>query len=255
MTIKEKILSFLTEKGIKKTEFFEKTHIASSNFKGAAINSELGGDKIAKILTLYPELSADWLLTGIGPMLKTKSQQTCDQQLSVPDYNDKVTKINTNNKEKRSKNNVIPLTESHDKLLDVSNIPLYNIDVSAGLNKLFADGGELIGQISIPNAPKCDGAVHVIGDSMYPLLKSGDIIAYRIVRDILSVNFGEIYILQLDNCGDISIVVKYVKRSDIDDDHIKLVSYNKEHDPKDIPLAWIQAIARVTFAIRRFSII
>lgn len=188
-------------------------------------------------------ISPDWLLSGTGPMLK--SPDTVNQ----PNIPTAPTTTNT------STNDLIPLTESKEKILDVSDIPLYNIDASAGLNKLFADGGELLGRISIPNAPHCDGAVHVIGDSMYPLLKSGDIIAYRIVNDLQSINFGEIYILQLLNNGDMSIVVKYVKHSDIDSDHIRLVSYNKEHDPKDIPLSWIQAIARVTFCIRRFSII
>jgi hypothetical protein len=32
--------------------------------------SIIGTDKIAKILFLYPQLSGDWLLTGIGLMLK-----------------------------------------------------------------------------------------------------------------------------------------------------------------------------------------
>lgn len=172
-------------------------------------------------------ISGDWLLTGEGPMLKT---------------------------ELNSESEIIPISDGGIKQ-DISEIPLYNVNASAGLDKLFANGGELLGKISVPDMPRCDGAVHVIGDSMYPLLKSGDIIAYKIVNDLHSINYGEIYILQLDNEGDVSIVVKYLKRSDIDEEHIKLVSYNKEHDPKDIPLRWITAIARVTFAIRQFSII
>ena len=89
---------------------------------------------------------------------------------------------------------------------------------------------------------------------MYPLLKSGDIIAYRQVHNLQSIIYGEIYLLQLENDGDLSIVVKYVKRSEKGDDYIKLVSYNKEHDAKDIPLSWIRAIARVTLTIRKLSI-
>lgn len=172
-------------------------------------------------------ISSDWLLTGVGNMLKTTSNQHQE---------------------------IIQLSDGGIKH-DVSDIPLYNVDASAGLDKLFADGGELLGKISVPDMPRCDGAVHVIGDSMYPLLKSGDIIAYKVVNDLQSINYGEIYILQLNNDGDLSIVVKYLKHSDKGDEYIKLVSYNKEHDPKDIPLTWVTAIARVTFAIRQFSII
>lgn len=185
-----------------------------------------GSDVMSNLCTKY-KISAEWLLTGSGIM--TKSESNSDPE-------------------------IIPISDCGIKQ-DISEIPLYNVNASAGLDKLFANGGELLGKISVPDMPRCDGAVHVIGDSMYPLLKSGDIIAYKIVNDLRSINYGEIYVLQLDNEGDISVVVKYLKRSEVGDDHIKLVSYNKEHDPRDIPLAWITAIARVTFAIRQFSII
>lgn len=51
--------------------FFHKTGISSSNFKGKGAKSELGGDKIVKILTIYDKINPDWLITGNGPMLKT----------------------------------------------------------------------------------------------------------------------------------------------------------------------------------------
>nr|DAS14481.1 MAG TPA: CI repressor [Caudoviricetes sp.] len=78
MTIKDKILLFLEEMKIKKADFFLKTGIAPSNFKGVAMNSELGGDKIVKILTEYPDLSAEWLLLGKGAMFRDElpSQKT-----------------------------------------------------------------------------------------------------------------------------------------------------------------------------------
>ncbi len=69
MTIKEKILTFLDAEGIKKADFFEAVGIVPSNFKGAAKQSELGGDKIAKILSLYPRLSAEWLMRDNGEMI------------------------------------------------------------------------------------------------------------------------------------------------------------------------------------------
>lgn len=76
MTIKEKILAFLDFKGIKKTSFFEEAGISPSNFKGNARLSELGGDKIAKILTVYPELSAEWLMRGEGEMIRSDKGQS-----------------------------------------------------------------------------------------------------------------------------------------------------------------------------------
>lgn len=70
LTLKEKILSFLSEMGIRKVDFFEKTGIQSSNFKGVNIKSAPGGDTLVKILTVYPELSAEWLMRGEGRMLR-----------------------------------------------------------------------------------------------------------------------------------------------------------------------------------------
>ena len=39
-----------------------------------------------------------------------------------------------------------------------------------------------LGRIVIPNIPVCDGAVYVSGDSMYPILKSGDIVGFKSIH-------------------------------------------------------------------------
>ena len=54
-------------------------------------------------------------------------------------------------------------------------IPLYDLEATAGLVPLFTESANNIplDYITIPNLPKCDGAIYVTGDSMYPLLKSG----------------------------------------------------------------------------------
>lgn len=70
LTIKDKILAFLKERNIRKIDFFEATGIQSSNFKGKNMASQPGGEMIVKVLTLYPELSAEWLLRGEGNMIK-----------------------------------------------------------------------------------------------------------------------------------------------------------------------------------------
>ena len=187
-------------------------------------NYILGNRKISfvlieNILKHIPEVSSDWLVKGEGDMYNETSKVFVD-----------------------------------DKRLEHSIVPLYDVDVSAGLEKLFASGGACVGNISIPNMPTADGAVHVVGDSMYPLLKAGDIIAYRVIHEISSILYGEIYILQIEHDGDMQVVVKYIKRSE-NPDCVLLVSYNKEHDPMDIPRSWITALARVTFSIRKYSML
>lgn len=218
--------------------------------RAIAKGTDIQAKWIESLVENYPQYSTNWLLTGQGPMLKNETDATASTDTSAVNPIDKV----TNNPLGHQAFEPLTTRRSTEKVFEISEIPLYNIEASAGLQRLFLEGGELLGKISIPNAPRCDGAVYVIGDSMYPLLKAGDIIAFRQIMNLSSIIYGEIYILQLYNDGDLSIVVKYVKRSEKGDHYVKLVSYNKEHDPKDIPLTWIQSIARVTLAIRKFSI-
>ena len=104
-----------------------------------------------------------------------------------------------------------------DKSLDSQQIPLYDIEAVAWLVPLFQDRTTQtpLDFISIPRLPKCDGAVYVTGDSMYPLLKSGDIVLYKEVNDIKNEIFwGEMYLLSMDMSGEEYITVKYIQKSE-----------------------------------------
>ena len=78
--------------------------------------------------------------------------------------------------------------------------------------------------------------VYVNGDSMYPILKSGDIIGYKEISSFDNVIYGEIYLVSFMIDGDEYLAVKYVNRSE-QEGHLKLVSYNTHHEPMDIPFA------------------
>ena len=107
-----------------------------------------------------------------------------------------------------------------------------------------------MGEIKIPNVPVCDGAVYVTGDSMYPLLKSGDIVGYKIINSFDFIIYGEMYLVAFRMDGDDYLAVKYVNRSPVEG-CIRLVSYNIHHTPLDIPLADVYSMGIVKFSIRR----
>ncbi|KFF74145.1 hypothetical protein HX13_14780 [Chryseobacterium sp. P1-3] len=90
-TIKERIFFFLEKKGIKKETFYKETGMSSSNFKGAALKSDLGVDKLAKILIVYPELKENenliWLITSNGE-LNLHSNQGKDQPAAELQHED-----------------------------------------------------------------------------------------------------------------------------------------------------------------------
>lgn len=71
------------------------------------MNSEIGGDKIVRILNCYPEINPEWILTRKGDMLKNnspKSEQYTDlenllnsviytQQEIIKDQTDKIDQL------------------------------------------------------------------------------------------------------------------------------------------------------------------
>ena len=89
----------------------------------------------------------------------------------------------------------VPLHQGRtDYNLDLQRIPLYNIEGTAGLVPLFLNqhGVTPIDYIQIPNLPRCDGAIYITGDSMFPLLKSGGIVLYKQLHDMVNnIFWGE----------------------------------------------------------------
>ena len=142
-----------------------------------------------------------------------------------------------------------------DNTLPMQSVPLYSIEGSAGLVPLFNEQNETkpINYIHIPNLPKCDGAIYVSGDSMYPLLKSGDIVLYKQLHNLEDIFWGDMYLLSIDLDGEEYIVVKYIQKSERAG-YVKLVSQNPHHADKDIEMSRIRAIALVKASIRMNSI-
>ena len=142
-----------------------------------------------------------------------------------------------------------------DNSLPMQSVPLYSIEGTAGLVPLFADQSQNkpINYIHIPNLPKCDGAIYIVGDSMYPLLKSGDIVLYKQLHDLEDIFWGDMYLLSIDIEGEEYVTVKYIQKSDRPG-YVKLVSQNPHHADKEVETKRIRAIALVKASIRMNSI-
>lgn len=142
-----------------------------------------------------------------------------------------------------------------DNSLPLQSVPLYSVEGTAGLVPLFADraANKPINYIHIPNLPKCDGAIYIVGDSMYPLLKSGDIVLYKQLSDIGDIFWGDMYLLSIDMDGEEYITVKYIQKSEREG-FVKLVSQNPHHADKEVSMERIRAIALVKASIRMNSI-
>ncbi len=67
MTEKEKIRKYLDYKGVSKNKFYLATGL-SMGFLDSG--KSLGVDKLKIIISIYPDLSLDWLILDRGPMIR-----------------------------------------------------------------------------------------------------------------------------------------------------------------------------------------
>ncbi len=135
---------------------------------------------------------------------------------------------------------------------ELQQIPMYETDVTADVVALFSDSFTQTTEdyLSIPDLPPCDGAVHVKGDYMLPILKSGDIILYKRVNNIeLGIIWGEMYLVAFHIDDEEYLMIKYVQKSD-HPNTVLLVSENPKHAPKEIPLHCIRALAIIKASVR-----
>ena len=73
MNTKERLIIYLTEKGIAKTAFEGISGLSKGQM---AKNQGFSADSLEKIANSLPELSMDWLITGKGEMLKSEAPIT-----------------------------------------------------------------------------------------------------------------------------------------------------------------------------------
>ena len=185
-------------------------------------NTDIQAKWINRIVENYPAYSIEWLVTGEGEMLKSSK--------------------------KVQPNHTFQLRT--DRPVEDQEIPLYDLSATAGLVAIFSDiSQEPADHLRVPNLPAVDGAVYVKGDSMTPLLKSGDIIIYKKMDfSPEGILWGQIYLLSYTIGSDTYTVVKYIKRSPIEG-HVRLVSANEFYEPVDIPSGSVTALALVKASI------
>lgn len=233
----ERFYQYLEYKRIKPTRF-EKDNGLSNGYLGTQLrrNGTLGEEVLNKIVENCLDIDPVWLLTGKGDML-----------ICSP-YSENLTTNHLN--EPRE-----PLLKTkQNEALKNQILPLYDIKRVASAKDLFKEEIKEtpIGHIAIPNLPKCDGAIYASSDSMYPLLKSGDMILYKkIPHTIENIYWGEMYLVTLINDDkDEFIMIKWIQKSDKGTDYIKLVSENKHRESKDLPISAINGLALIKASIR-----
>lgn len=215
MDVKERIYEFCKETKIPIRQFEIQAKL--SNGYVSSMRKGLGRGKLENVLKAFPDISREWLLYGEGTMFRTPH----------PHYI-----IEAENKDHAQK------------------IPIYDLVATGGIVSVFQDqNAEPADYLSLPGLPPVDGAVYIRGDSMAPLIKSGDIIIYkRVSLSEDSIMWGQIYLLSYTFDQDSYTAVKYLRRSERPG-HIRLASENPNFDPQDIPSSSITSLALVKASI------
>ena len=114
---------------------------------------------------------------------------------------------------------------------DRQGTPVYDIDVTAGIMpraRMFASEN-IVGYVNLPGIPEGCRIVTVSGDSMHPVIRSGDFIAVRELSNLQQIFWGQIYVVVLDDY----CMVKYVRRHD-DPEMVILRSENRNYDDMEV---------------------
>lgn len=170
----------------------------------------MASENIEKILNAYPQLSAEWLMTGRGIMIKGGMPETP----KAPE-------------------------------VDYAKIPLIPQEAFAGHGDPAYDDEQDLSYYSVDEFRHCDFLIRIKGDSMLPKFAGGDIVACKKIKDVLFIQWGRVYVLYTQSQG---IMIKRLQPAD-DDDYITCVSDNERYAPFNVPKSDIVSLALVNGAI------
>ena len=203
----ERIKYIIREMGLTRGEFANRIDVDSSNLS-KYLNGKLTiNDSLINRIVINLGLSKEWLTTGNDlPYAKVKNA------VSTISFDGKIGNSNT---------------------VSFSNkgTPVYDIDVTAGAMpraRMFANEN-IVGYVNLPSIPPGCRIVGVSGDSMQPVIRSGDLLAVRELTNIQQIFWGQIYVVVLDDY----CMVKYVRRHS-DPDMVILRSENPNYDDMEI---------------------
>ena len=173
--IKERVLYISENKGITREKFFDDLGITYGNFKGKAKEKALSSDVLAKIITKYPDINPEWLLTGKGDMLKSEG---AIEVIKTP----RVEIIEPIKVEGRSLMPKVVVVDDRDN----DRIPLVSIKAQAGYLEGY-DDSNYIEELPTYSVPDMRNGTYrmfqVSGFSMYPTLQDGSYVIGKFVEN------------------------------------------------------------------------
>lgn len=208
MSVKERLIEFLSHEGIGQKRFAESIGMSSGYVN--AIRKSIQPDTVHKIAMQYPSLNTGWLLTGEGEMLRDNSTE----------------EVKTDGE------------KSED---EISLVPLLPIAAQGGsLNDFVVSVKENDCERVVSPIRGADFAMPVAGDSMAPEYPAGSQIFIKKINERAFIDWGKVYVL--DTCN--GSVIKRVFPAD-DSGKVKCVSINPDYPPFEVAYEDIYGMYRV----------
>lgn len=223
--IKRNILLYLKSKGVIPNDFYN----ASGVTRGVlGQNNGISEANLARFLAYAPDVNIEWLITGEGEMIKRSN--SFDPELEV-----------------------VPLHHPRaiERKHETQTIFIYDLEASAGVFSLDPNSSNIVDVLQIPNLSKCDGAIFVTGNSMQPILQSGDLVAYKqqSIKDN-AILYGEMYIVSFMHDGDSFVVCKYIHKSPKGWPYIILTSENPRYADQEIDAREVNGLGLIKASLR-----
>ena len=258
------------------TEYVNQSLIAEKiDFGRTNLSAALNGEEkylkeglIEKVITAFPEINKDWLLTGNGEMLIEEDEEEEEEDelalflreerknydLTLTDVHEKTGIPQKLLKEfqwgeaqltDRQRYTLTQYVEEAREYFQENAIGIPKgritgyyypeVNASAGFDVSTFNEEKTRIPIFLPDFGDNVIFINVYGDSMYPKYKSGDMIGIKPV-EFQYIVFGHPYVVVFDN-GDTNI--KYVQKGS-DEHHVILASENPKYEPREYPLSIIR---------------
>lgn len=168
-------------------------------------------DVLNAILSSNDDISSDWLVRGKGSVLKKEVKESFSKK----------------------------------------GIPMLPFDAFAGIGDSTVQGinfDTIEERYVIPlfDGIKIDFMIPVRGSSMYPKYSSGDVVACRLINELLFVQWNKVYVIDSISQG---VIMKRLLKGEANE-NIICRSDNKEYGDFPVPMTDIRSIALVVGVIR-----
>lgn len=216
---------------------------------------------VYRFLHAFPEVSADFVYAGKGEALVGRKRKTTGKKAADDKKTTETTKTTAvaaaaaddktaKTTETTETTKTIEATKTTGTTSPEADLrPYYNVDFLGGFDLTDNCQQTLPDRmVRIEGCARAELWCNILGNSMAPLIQSGDMIGLRPCR-LEDIQYGKPYAVVLDD----QRTVKFLRRAETDDSLLFVPQNTDEFDPQTFPKSAIRALYEVVGSVHRFA--